>query len=89
MADEDRYYHSLLSMIPSISEAMGGIFDEYTVAEWIEQNMYPAVLELELLQRTAQRLRAPKTWPRRPFPPLADLQRLGVPLVANHSSAKG
>ncbi|KAK7571166.1 hypothetical protein V9T40_014770 [Parthenolecanium corni] len=89
MADEDRLYHSLISMIQSISEALDEVFDRYTVTEWIEQNIYPTVLELEELQRNAQRLKTPQIWPRRPFAPLVDLQRLGVSLYSNHSATKG
>lgn len=88
MADEDRWYHSLISMIQSTSDALDEVFDRYTVTEWIEQNMYPTVLELEELQRTAQRLKAPQVWPRRPFAPLTDLQRLGVPLHSNRTTKR-
>lgn len=92
MMDESRIYHNLISMIQSMNDALKEIFDKYTISEWIEQKMYPLVVQMEELQKASQKLKTIKTWPRRPLPPLNDLQRLGVTILGNSttgSSAAG
>lgn len=73
-------------MVQSMNDALDEVFDKYTVAEWIEQNIYPAILKLEELQRAAQNLQNVRTWPRRPLPPLVDLQRIGVTVLTTNTS---
>ncbi|XP_063231562.1 hexosaminidase D [Bacillus rossius redtenbacheri] len=80
MADHPRVYHTLTTLARSAREAMEDAFDPYTIAEWVEQRIYPSVARLEQLRRDADALKAVRTWPRRPFPPLRDLRRLGVPM---------
>jgi hexosaminidase len=87
MSEENRMYHNVLSMVQSIQESLGDIFDKYTIAEWIEQKLYPTVLRLEELQKASQRLKSLHTWPRRPLPPLTDLLRIGVTVLTNSSSS--
>ena len=87
MSEESRMYHNVLSMVQSVQESLSEIFDKYTIAEWIEQKLYPTVLQLEQLQKASQQLKARHTWPRRPLPPLTDLLRIGVTVLANTSSS--
>lgn len=86
MMDESRIYHNLITMIQSVNDALREVFDKYTIAEWIEQKMYPLVQQMEQLQRVTQKLKAIKIWPRRPLVPLNDLQRIGVTVLSNASS---
>ena len=79
-------YHNVLSMVQTIQESLSEIFDKYTIAEWIEQKLYPTVLRLEELQKASQHLKSQHTWPRRPLPPLTDLLRIGVTVLTNSSS---
>lgn len=79
--DHQRLYHSVTGLIRSAKEALSDVFDMYTVGEWIEQRIYPMVTQLEQIQREATSLKGVRTWPRRPFPILTDLERLGVSLT--------
>lgn len=78
MNDHSRIYRSILSMIRPIQESLTGIFDKYTISEWIEQRIYPMVRELEKIQKQAHDLKAKKTWPKRPLPMLREMLRIGV-----------
>lgn len=83
MMDQPRLYHSLTTLIRSAKDSLTDIFDTYTVAEWIEQKIYPMTLQLEKLQKDATMLKSIHIWPKRPFAPLRDLERLGVPMPDN------
>lgn len=87
MMDESRIYHNLISLVQSVNDALRDVYDKYTIAEWIEQKMYPSVVQMERLQKVTQRLKTIKIWPRRPLPPLKDLQRIGVTALGNSSSS--
>ncbi|KAF6217272.1 hypothetical protein GE061_001626 [Apolygus lucorum] len=78
MQDQPRVYHTIASLARSARDALSDVFDIITISEWVEQNIYPLVLELEEIQKDANALKARRIWPRRPFPPLKDLTRLGV-----------
>lgn len=73
-------------MVQSVNDALREVFDKYTIAEWIEQKMYPLIVQMEQLRKVTQRLKTVKIWPRRPLPPLNDLQRLGVTVLSNAST---
>ncbi|KAF5292454.1 hypothetical protein FQA39_LY14001 [Lamprigera yunnana] len=79
-ADLPRLYHSLLALNRAAYDTMNDTFDYYTISEWIEQKIYPYVIELEKIQNHTVVLKSVKSWPSRPLPPLKDLQRLGVTL---------
>lgn len=83
MADQPRLYHSVTSLIRSAKDTLAEVFDSYTIAEWIEQKLYPMVVQLEDMQRDATMLKSVHVWPKRPLPPLQDLERLGVPMPDN------
>lgn len=75
-----RVYHGLVALIRNAFDAMNDIYDYYTITEWIEQRIYPYVIEIENLQNVTAKLKEVNVWPSRPLPPLRDLQRLGVPM---------
>lgn len=79
-SDLPRIYHSLLALNRAAYDTMNEIFDYYTIAEWIEQRIYPYIIELEKIQNYSSVLKTVSSWPSRPLPPLKDLQRLGVTL---------
>ena len=78
MQEHSRIYHTMTLLGRAARESLSDIFDFYTIGEWVEQNIYPYVLELEEIQRNAVALKARHIWPKRPFPVLKDLQRLGI-----------
>ncbi|XP_014275818.1 hexosaminidase D isoform X1 [Halyomorpha halys] len=78
MQEHSRIYHSMTSLGRVARESLSDIFDFYTIGEWVEQNIYPYVSELEEIQRDAMALKARHIWPKRPFPVLKDLQKLGI-----------
>ncbi|XP_022662894.1 hexosaminidase D-like isoform X2 [Varroa jacobsoni] len=71
-------FYSVALLSSQARDALREVFDEYTVAEWIEQNIYPTVLKLEKLKADAESLRKARTWPKRPLPINPNLQRFGV-----------
>ncbi len=83
MLDEGRIYSNVLSTIQSINDALEDVFDKYTIAEWIEQNIYPTARKMEELQKAVLNLKSMRTWPRRPLRPLNDLLRMGVTVLGN------
>lgn len=80
MMDQPRIYHSLASLAHSANDALKDVFDAHTIAEWVEQRIYPDIKKLEQLALDASALKARKVWPRRPLPALAELRRLGITL---------
>lgn len=78
MIDHSRIYRSLLSLIRPFQDSLTGIFDKYTISEWIEQRIYPMIRELEKIQKEAHDLKTKKTWPKRPLPMLKELLKIGV-----------
>lgn len=85
MQEHPRIYHTITSLARSVKDALFDIFDDFTIAEWVEQNIYPYILSLEKIQKDSISLRARKIWPRRPFPPLKDLYRFGVNMPDNEN----
>ncbi|XP_050547606.1 hexosaminidase D-like isoform X4 [Daktulosphaira vitifoliae] len=77
MEEYAHIYRPLLSLVKPIQESLTGIFDKFTISEWIEQKIYPMVKELEKIQKEAHDLKLKKTWPKRPLPVLKELARIG------------
>lgn len=77
MSDYSRIYNTLTSLVRHAKESLDGIFDHYTVNEWIEQRIYPDLKRLQKLEADASNLNAVKYWPRRPLKPLKDF--FGLP----------
>ena len=57
-------------------QALSEIYDDYTVAEWIEQKIYPLHKDLNDFKARAESLKRRNTWPRRPFPILKAVQEM-------------
>lgn len=71
-------YYSVTSLIQQARDALREVFDEYTVAEWIEQKIYPTLLKMEKLKVDADAMRRARTWSVRPLPVNKDLSRFKV-----------
>lgn len=80
MMEQPRIYHSLVSLAHSANDALKDVFDAHTIAEWVEQRIYPDIKKLEQLAQDAAALKSRKVWPKRPLPPLSELRRLGIAL---------
>ncbi|VEN38850.1 unnamed protein product [Callosobruchus maculatus] len=80
IADMPRLYHAAISLAKIAADSMAGIFDNYTISEWIEQKIYPYILEFERIQNDSAVLKGVEQWPVRPLPILKKLQRLGIAL---------
>lgn len=80
MMEQPRVYHSLVSVAHSANDALKDVFDAHTIAEWVEQRLYPDIKKLERLAQEATALKGRKVWPRRPLAPLSELRRFGVAL---------
>ena len=62
-------------------QSLSEIYDDYTVAEWIEQKIYPLYKDLNDFKVRAESLKRRNTWPRRPFPILK--AKLYIPSTLN------
>lgn len=60
------------------ADALVGIVDNYTISEWIEQRIFPYMVELEKIQNQSVALKNVKYWPARPLPILKELQKHGI-----------
>lgn len=78
--DLSRVYSGLTNIARSAADTMNEVFDMYTIAEWVEQRVYPYILDLEKLQNESLALRSFVSWENRPLKPLQDLKRIGVPI---------
>ncbi|GBM82078.1 Hexosaminidase D [Araneus ventricosus] len=78
LADYSSVYYPLTSLVRTARDALREVYDEYTVAEWIEQNIYPSIVKLEKLWKEATNLKRAKVWPKRPLPPLDLLKKYSV-----------
>jgi hypothetical protein len=67
------------------NQALSEMFDHYTVAEWIEQKIYPMYNELSQLKTNTDELKMRRSWPKRPFEPLQSLREfvLGADLQSS------
>lgn len=73
--DYESNYYYITSLVKEAEDALSQVFDKFTVAEWIEQNIYPSILKLEKLKANAEALRKARIWPVRPLPINEDLKR--------------
>lgn len=78
MEDWSRTQHDVVSLMRSSKDALGEMFDRFTVAEWIEQKVYPMYKRLSQLRQAADKLRTVTSWPSRPYEPLEALKTLGI-----------
>ncbi|XP_043234813.1 hexosaminidase D-like [Amphibalanus amphitrite] len=77
----EMYYshkHMLSAMVGSVKSALTGVVDRYTIAEWVEQKLWPYLRRLERLQEQADALKRRSVWPRRPLPMLQALAQYGL-----------
>ena len=65
LEDWSRVQHDVVSLMRSAKEALGEVFDRFTVAEWIEQKLYPHYKRLSALRAQADSLRRVSEWPSR------------------------
>lgn len=71
-------YYPLTSLVRTARDALREVYDEYTVSEWIEQNIYPYIMKMEKLWKNGMDLKKAKVWPKRPLQPLEELKRFHV-----------
>ena len=64
------------SLMVSASSVLSEMYDKYTVAEWLEEKLYPMHYKLAMLKKNAEKLRSVRSWPARPFQPLPELEVL-------------
>lgn len=68
------YYNSSLQMLQEAAiKALREVFDDNTVSEWTELNIYPYVKKMNKVWKQGQYLKKYQTWPRRPLPRIFEL----------------
>ncbi|XP_015925127.1 hexosaminidase D [Parasteatoda tepidariorum] len=68
------YYNSSLQMLQDAAvKALREIYEDDTVSEWIELNIYPFTKKMKEIWNHGLRLKKYQTWPRRPLPRIIDL----------------
>lgn len=63
----------LSTMAKEAHSVLADVFDDHTIAEFIEQNIYPQIISLRKHIEKAQSLLQRQIWPRRPLPYSRDL----------------
>lgn len=76
--DLPKVYGSLNGIARNAVDTMNDVFDIYTIAEWVEQRVYPYIIEVEKIQNDSVSLMNVVSWESRPLKPLEDLKRIGV-----------
>merc|ERR1711971_1100187 len=74
--EHSRMSYLVTSLIKQAQQSLSEIYDDYTVAEWIEQKIYPLHKDLNDFKVRAESLKRRNTWPRRPFPILKAVQEM-------------
>merc|ERR1712156_203386 len=74
--EHNRMTYLVTSLTKQAQQALSEIYDDYTVAEWIEQKIYPLHKDLNDFKARAESLKRRNTWPRRPFPILKAVQEM-------------
>ncbi|XP_054721330.1 hexosaminidase D-like [Uloborus diversus] len=68
------YYNSSLQMLQEAAvRALREVYDDDTVSEWIELNIYPYVKKMNEIWKHGLKLKKYQTWPRRPLARLISL----------------
>ncbi|OTF75730.1 hypothetical protein BLA29_000159 [Euroglyphus maynei] len=65
----------LKSLVRRAISALGEIYDDSTVYEWIEEKIYPQLLRMEKFYNQTMEIQKLRVWPRRPIKPDVGLQR--------------
>lgn len=66
---EFSYHNSSLQMLLDAAvKALSEVYDDYTVNEWIELNIYPFMKTMKQMWDDGMRLKNYDVWPRRPLP---------------------
>lgn len=72
------YINELCAMAREAHEVMFDVFDEYTIVEFVEQNIYPTIASMQQQLGKGQRLMQRRVWPQRPLPFSAELIELNL-----------
>ncbi|XP_036322722.1 hexosaminidase D isoform X2 [Rhagoletis pomonella] len=84
------YLNELSGMAREAHEVMYEVFDDYTIVEFVEQNIYPTIAKLQRQLEHAQSLMQRRVWPQRPLPYGAELVELNlVPLQLLNAAGTG
>ncbi|KAH9423131.1 Hydrolase [Dermatophagoides pteronyssinus] len=75
LQDYDSVMEELKSLVKVAIRALGEIYDESTVYEWIEEKLYPQLLRMEKFHNKTMKIQKLRVWPRRPIKPAVGLQR--------------
>lgn len=81
-------YDSVVSLMRSAKQTLSELFDVYTVAEWVEQRIYPLYQELKLVKEQAVALKFRRVWQSRPLEPLKELEEFGIGIGVTNKDTK-
>ena len=75
-------YH-LSRAVSDVRDSLQGVMDRFTVAEWVEQKLYPWLRRIEDLRQEGEAVKRRSDWPVRPLPMLQELDRYGLDVTEN------
>ncbi len=78
MEDWAMVHSGVVNLARTAREALAEVYDEYTVAEYVEQKILPMYKELAAIKAEADALKKRRTWQVRPLPVSPDLAVLGI-----------
>lgn len=70
--------YQLVGLMQSASQFLSEFFDKYTVAEWIELNIYPYLVKLDRINSESRRIYEVREWENRPLKPLKELEKFNI-----------
>ena len=82
MEDFQRVWFSVTNLVRHALNALTEVYDDFTAGEWIEQKIYPMLLELTKIKKATKELKKIRHWPSRPLPILPELKEFGVGIPA-------
>ena len=67
VTDLDRFKMEVLYLEKEVRVAMEGIYDSYTIQEWLETHLVPLNDEIEQIWEVKEKILEKESWPRRPL----------------------
>ncbi|GAB6020255.1 hypothetical protein CHUAL_002973 [Chamberlinius hualienensis] len=78
-------YPDVETLLRHARDTLREVFQESTVAEWIELHIYPMLQTLDKIKKSAETLKAVDSWKVRPLDPIPELAKYGIGLPSDNN----